>query len=169
MKQTYKKPGALPVYIQISELIARRINAGQLLAGERLPTERDMAREFSIAVGTLRKALRALQMQGLITRKHGSGNYINTSPEATNVYSLFRLESLGGVGLPTAQLISLRRQKKPQNIPICNLIANHAPLFSAGIYSFLSDIDEEKLEMALNYKYDALYIWGLYIKIRCKK
>ena len=67
MKQTYKKPGALPVYIQISELIARRINAGQLLAGERLPTERDMAREFSVAVGTLRKALRALQMQGLIT------------------------------------------------------------------------------------------------------
>ena len=80
MKQTYKKPGALPVYIQISELIARRINAGQLLAGERLPTERDMAREFTVAVGTLRKALRALQMQGLIIRKHGSGNYINTSP-----------------------------------------------------------------------------------------
>lgn len=118
MKQTYKKPGALPVYIQISELIARRINAGQLLAGERLPTERDMAREFSVAVGTLRKALRALQMQGLIIRKHGSGNYINVSPEATNIYSLFRLESLVGVGLPTAQLISLRRQKKPKNIPI---------------------------------------------------
>ena len=32
----------------------------------------------------------------------------------------------------------------------------------------MSDIDEEKLEMALNYKYDALYIGGLYIKIWCK-
>ena len=58
---------------------------------------------------------------------------------------------------------------QPQNIPICNLIANHAPLFAAKIYSFLEDIDEEKFERALNFKYDALYIWGLYIKIRCKK
>ena len=63
MKQTSKKPGALPAYIQISEVVARRINAGQILVGERLPSERVMAVEFGVAVGTLRKALCELQSQ----------------------------------------------------------------------------------------------------------
>jgi len=107
--------GSLPAYIKISEVIARRINAGQILAGDRLPNERTMAVEFGVAVGTLRKALYHLQVRGLVTRKHGSGNYINKSSEATNVYSFFRLESLVGAGLPTARLISIKRKKKPLN------------------------------------------------------
>ena len=106
-------PGSLPAYIKISEVIARRINAGQILVGERLPSERIMAVEFGVAVGTLRKALYHLQVRGLIKRKHGSGNYINKSSETTNVYSFFRLESLVGAGLPTARLISIKRKKKP--------------------------------------------------------
>ena len=78
MAQISQPTGSLPAYVQISEAIARRINAGQFLAGERLPTERNMATEFGVAVGTLRKALHQLQSQGLIQRRHGSGNYINS-------------------------------------------------------------------------------------------
>ena len=117
MKQTSKKPGALPAYIQISEVVARRINAGHILVGERLPSERVMAVEFGVAVGTLRKALCELQSQGFLIRKHGSGNYIKKVTDATNVYSFFSLESIVGAGLPTAQLISISRQKKPLNTP----------------------------------------------------
>ena len=77
-----------------------------------------------------------------------------------------QVPGIGGDICHTA--VSFNRAQ-PQNIPICNLIANHAPVFTAGIYSFLSDEDEDNLEKALNYKYDSLYIWGLYIKIKCKK
>ena len=47
--------GSLPAYIKISEVIARRINAGQILAGDRLPNERTMAVEFGVAVGPCAK------------------------------------------------------------------------------------------------------------------
>ena len=107
MKQTSKKPGALPAYIQISEVVARRINAGQILVGERLPSERVMAVEFGVAVGTLRKALCELQSQGFLIRKHGSGNYIKKGAELASVYSFFRVELIAGGGLPTAELLSL--------------------------------------------------------------
>jgi len=110
-------PGALPTYVQISEAIARRITAGQWLDGERLPPERTMAAEFGVAVGTLRKALGRLQDQKLLRRVQGSGNYINITPQTANIYSFFRLESLSGAGLPTAQLLSVDRLPKPIDAP----------------------------------------------------
>ncbi|MDT2031942.1 GntR family transcriptional regulator [Planktomarina sp.] len=110
-------PGSLPTYVQISEAIARRITAGQWLDGERLPPERAMAAEFGVAVGTLRKALSRLQDQKLLRRIQGSGNYINIAPQVANIYSFFRLESLSGAGLPTAQLLSFDRLLKPIDAP----------------------------------------------------
>ena len=110
-------PGALPTYVQISESIARRITAGQWLDGERLPPERTMAAEFGVAVGTLRKALSRLQAQKLLRRVQGSGNYINITPQVGSIYSFFRLESLSGAGLPTAQILSVDRLPKPIDAP----------------------------------------------------
>ena len=50
---TIADQGALPVYIQIAELVARQIEAGLLAEGQRLPPEREMARQHGVAVGTL--------------------------------------------------------------------------------------------------------------------
>ena len=117
MSSPTPSPGALPTYVQISESIARRITAGQWLDGERLPPERTMAAEFGVAVGTLRKALSRLQNQKLLRRVQGSGNYINITTQDANIYSFFRLESLSGAGLPTAQLLSVDRLPKPIDAP----------------------------------------------------
>ena len=76
-----------------------------------------MAAEFGVAVGTLRKALSRLQNQKLLRRVQGSGNYINITTQEANIYSFFRLESLSGAGLPTAQLLSVDRLPKPIDAP----------------------------------------------------
>ena len=57
---------------QISDLIARRI----IKAGQKLPAERVLAERFDVSRGTVREALRALQTEGLIRRKRGSGTVI---------------------------------------------------------------------------------------------
>lgn len=110
-------PGALPAYVQISEAIAREIRAGRLLDGERLPSERQMAEDYAVAVGTLRKALGLLENQGLLERRQGSGNYVRHSETAGNVYAFFRLELLGGGGLPKARILSVDRLSKPAHLP----------------------------------------------------
>ncbi|MEM1075321.1 MAG: GntR family transcriptional regulator [Pseudomonadota bacterium] len=109
--------GALPKYIQLSELIIREIDAGRLLEGERLPPEREMAKSYGTSIGTLRKALAELETKGLLRRIQGSGNYIQHSDAHKGVYAMFRLERLDGGGLPTARILSFDICKKPQDLP----------------------------------------------------
>ena len=110
-------PGSLPIYVQITELLVRDIAAGRLIDGEKLPPERDMAEELGIAVGTLRKALAELQNRGLLERVQGSGNYVRAISDPKSVYALFRLELLGGGGLPTAEILTIDRLEKPAELP----------------------------------------------------
>lgn len=110
-------PGALPKYIQISEMLIRRIAAGQLADGARLPPERDMATDLGISVGTLRKALADLADKRLLERVQGSGNYVRARAEVASVYAFFRLEKVGGGGLPTARVLTVDRLEKPAGAP----------------------------------------------------
>ena len=114
---TLAEQGALPVYIQIAELVARQIEAGLLVEGQRLPPEREMARQHGVAVGTLRKSLARLTEIGHLDRRQGSGNYIRRTGRAASLYSLFRLERPGGGGLPSARLLSCERMPKPADLP----------------------------------------------------
>ncbi|WJS01265.1 GntR family transcriptional regulator [Roseibium aggregatum] len=109
---------ALPLYVQISELLIRDIAAGRLIDGERLPPERDMAEELGISIGTLRKALADLTQKGLLERIQGSGNYIRQGGTHESVYAMFRLELLTGGGLPRADILDVQRLDKPDDLPL---------------------------------------------------
>lgn len=106
-----------PVYVQIAEHVIRDVAAGRLVEGDRLPPEREMARDMGVAVGTLRKALKRLEDQGLLERRQGSGNYIADTRAAGGLYGFFRLERPGGGGQPTAELLSLDTVDKPAGLP----------------------------------------------------
>ena len=106
--------GALPVYMQIAERLARQIDAGILVEGQRLPPEREMAKQHGVAVGTLRKSLARLTAMGRLTRRQGSGNYILRSDDQGAIYAMFRLELPSGGGLPSARLLSVERVKMTQ-------------------------------------------------------
>jgi GntR family transcriptional regulator len=110
-------PNALPIYVQTAEMLIREIAAGRILEGERLPPERDMAKDLGISVGTLRKALADLTGKGYLDRVQGSGNYVRHPPEAAGVYAFLRIELAEGGGLPTAEMIDVRRLPKPGGFP----------------------------------------------------
>jgi GntR family transcriptional regulator len=110
----------LPLHVEISEMLAREIQAGILADGSRLASERLMADELGVAVGTLRKALLELTQKGLLERVQGSGNYVRKPKQSQNIdtiYSFFRLELLKGGGLPTAQVLSVERLNKAEYFP----------------------------------------------------
>ncbi len=117
MLGTTTRPGALPLYLQVSELLARDIAAGRLIDGEKLPPERDMAADLGIAVGTLRRALADLAARGMLARVQGSGNYVRAAAAPAGVYAMFRLERIEGGGLPTAEVLSVERLPKADWLP----------------------------------------------------
>ncbi|MDZ7823699.1 MAG: GntR family transcriptional regulator [Ahrensia sp.] len=109
--------GALPLYMQISELLAREIAAGIWPDGSRLPTEADLAASLNVAVGTLRKALADLEAKQLLERIQGSGTYVRKRSKTGAIYEFLRLELKSGVGLPTAEILSLDLLPNPDFLP----------------------------------------------------
>ena len=101
------RPDALPLYLQISELLIREIAVGRLVDRQKLPPERELAKAHGTTVQTLRKALAELERSGMLERRQGSGNYVRATGKAESVYSMFRLELVSGGGLPTADILSV--------------------------------------------------------------
>lgn len=64
---------------RIEEKIKEVILNGKLKTGDRLPTEKEMALQFGVSSVTLREALRALEILGLIVKKKGRGGGIFVS------------------------------------------------------------------------------------------
>lgn len=69
-------PAPARTYRRIAEELMRRIQANEHAAGERLPPERDLARVLSVSRTTLREALIALELAGVIEIRGGSGIFV---------------------------------------------------------------------------------------------
>lgn len=69
------------VYMQVADLIERRISTGDLRVGDRLRAERDLADEYRVAYMTIRRAMQELRERGLVRSIHGRGTYVVRMPE----------------------------------------------------------------------------------------
>lgn len=69
------------VYEQVIEQIKEMIVSGKLKKGDKLPPERDLVEQLQVSRASIREALRALQIIGLIECRQGGGNYIKESFE----------------------------------------------------------------------------------------
>ncbi len=76
-QQTTLTPIALRQrYEQVADRIAADIRAGRFAPGERLPSERDLARRLEVGRASVREAIAALQVSGLIETRPGSGSFV---------------------------------------------------------------------------------------------
>jgi DNA-binding FadR family transcriptional regulator len=64
------------LYRQIAEQIGRAVAAGEFAKGSRLPAERDLARQLGVSRPSLREALIALEVEGVVEVRTGSGIYV---------------------------------------------------------------------------------------------
>lgn len=69
------KREALPE--QIVRQLVGLVKAGHLKPGDRLPAERTLAEELGVGRPTLREALRALQLLGILDIRHGGGVFVS--------------------------------------------------------------------------------------------
>jgi GntR family transcriptional repressor for pyruvate dehydrogenase complex len=75
------------VVSQIHELIKE----GRFKAGDQLPSERELAETFKVSRTSVREALRALETQGLIISRTGTGNFVADLPIESVVAPLAKL------------------------------------------------------------------------------
>ncbi|MBV9299595.1 MAG: FadR family transcriptional regulator [Verrucomicrobia bacterium] len=70
------------LYVQIADQIQALIAAGEFPAGSRLPAERELAKRFGVSRPSLREALIALEVQGYVDVRPGSGIVVTTPGSA---------------------------------------------------------------------------------------
>ncbi len=68
--------GAAPLHERIATDLRAAIARGDHLAGSKLPTEAELARHYGAGRGTVRAALRAVEAEGLVTSRQGSGRVV---------------------------------------------------------------------------------------------
>ncbi|MFF4258688.1 FadR/GntR family transcriptional regulator [Streptomyces sp. NPDC001663] len=71
------RPLARPrLYEQVVERLREYVGAEGLKAGDRLPPERDLADRLGVSRTSVRQAIVALEVQGLVEVRHGGGTYL---------------------------------------------------------------------------------------------
>ena len=81
-----------PLYLQVRDALASRIAMGEWKPNAAIPNEGDLAREFGVSSGTMRKALDLMEGERLLTRRQGRGTFVNdqSSDELAVRYSNIR-------------------------------------------------------------------------------
>lgn len=69
------------VYEQVIDQIKEMITSGKLKKGDRLPPERELVEQLQASRTSIREAIRALQIIGLVECRQGGGNFIKESFE----------------------------------------------------------------------------------------
>ena len=74
----------IPIYLQIEQYLYRQIALGQLKAGEKIPSVRNLALELTVNVNTVQRALQQMNDQGILYTKRGEGNFVTEDTELLN-------------------------------------------------------------------------------------
>lgn len=69
------------LYRQIAEQLRSLIVAGEFVVGSRLPAERDLAKQLGVSRPSVREALIALEVEGWVEVRTGSGVYVLKRPQ----------------------------------------------------------------------------------------
>ena len=67
-----------PLYVQVRTELGESLS--RYRAGDRLPSEPELAASYGVSRPTIRDVLRALENEGMVRRVHGVGTFVNAPP-----------------------------------------------------------------------------------------
>lgn len=113
MDITIDESSAVPPYEQVRLRIAGLAAAGTLAAGEKLPTVRALATDLGLAVNTVARAYRELELAGLVETRGRLGTVVTaraagTSAQAQQAADAYA-ERTRALGVPPETALALAR------------------------------------------------------------
>ncbi|MBO2451850.1 FadR family transcriptional regulator [Actinomadura barringtoniae] len=94
------------------EQIKAKLASGELVPGQRLPTERDLAAELGLSRSSMREAIRALTVLGVLEARHGAGVYV-TQLEPSDLLETFGAVAEISRGETLLHLVQVRKILEP--------------------------------------------------------
>lgn len=109
------------LYLQVIDRIKEDIEKGIFKEKEKLPSEFELAKSLGVSRATLREALRLLEEENVIVRRHGVGTFVNSKPvftsgieQLSSVSSMIRSAGMepGTIYLSSMQLLPTEEDMK---------------------------------------------------------
>ncbi len=101
------------LYEQIVSQIESRIASGHLKAGDKLPSEFELAEQFEVSRTAVREAVKILRQKGLVDILHGKGTFVTNGTPVAMQQSLEMLKKFG-TGDGYLNLMEVREIMEPQ-------------------------------------------------------
>jgi GntR family transcriptional regulator, hexuronate regulon transcriptional repressor len=73
------------LYQDLARRLIAELSSGRYAPGDRLPAERELSAQFSVSRPTVREAMIALEVQGLVDVRLGSGAYVKRLPGKNDI------------------------------------------------------------------------------------
>jgi len=105
-------PAPQPLYAQVKALILQRLIEGVWRPGAVLPSEMQLAAEFGVSQGTVRKALDAMAAENIVVRRQGRGTFVAEHDTDRALFQFFHMVGEDGARqLPESHVLSCRYGK----------------------------------------------------------
>lgn len=73
-----------PIYIQIIEDIKKKLIRGEIKPGDKIPSQREFAKDMKVNPNTVQRAYREMENMGLVKTLRGQGTFIDDKEELLN-------------------------------------------------------------------------------------
>jgi ABC-type glycerol-3-phosphate transport system substrate-binding protein len=113
-----------PLYLQVKDILAKRIVNGVYRRGEAIPSETKLAEGFGTSISTIRQALSILVADGVLLKKQGKGTYVSDKTTKISFYTWIGETKRGEEIL--SGLIELFQKKHPSLTIECIPTEYHA-------------------------------------------
>lgn len=98
-----------PLYEEVRQRVTRGLAAGEWKPGDLIPSEIELARQFGVSKGTVRRAIDDLVAEKILVRRQGRGTFVATHSSDRVMYHFFHLIGRDGSReAPVAKLLSYR-------------------------------------------------------------
>jgi GntR family transcriptional regulator len=109
--------GLRPLYLQVRERLVRRLIDGDWQPGDLIPSEIQLAADYQVSQGTVRKAIDTMVRENLLRRRQGRGTFVATSDDDRFVFQFFRLQPDAGDRVqPSSRVLSVGRTTAPPGV-----------------------------------------------------
>ncbi len=153
------KSSTVSIYQQLVDQIVHKVQTGELFAGKKIPTVREMADQIGVARGTVKHAYEELERIGIIKMTRGKGTFIveqaqqESSAKSRAIAAIERLldemESLSFSLQEIQMFFNLKlRERMEQDHNVCIIFIDCNPETLANIIhqiSVLPNIEAHKL------------------------
>lgn len=134
--------GTTPLHAEVRAEITRRIDLADYTPDEPLPSAASLADEFGVSMITIKRALKDLQSEGVLTSRPGLGTFVKRPRRFVRDYnvSLNSMDDAQRLGFtPRIDLVSLTIEA-PNGTPVAGLTKSKEPMHCLRKVIFADDI-----------------------------